>query len=600
MGRKVAEFVIYTAIYFILHPSVTHAVTFRGSEGLAELVTGSHTADTHVTIMHTDLILVDENITSLIPAAQHLTINENGNLESFSTDAFDAFDGLTHLYIGRCKVNAVPNLNPVKSTLTHLTIKECPLSAIDDEAFVELKSLVHLSIQKCPLIHFPELASNTALSELLLDVTQIDTVREPALPASVTTFQMTKNTVDMMPSSNLFSVMTNLTTLKLESNKLALHLNEVLSGCQKLEYLDVSNNGVAEFPDFGACSDTIQTVLMDGNNITWLSDESVINMTSLKVLKLSKNQLTIFPPAIGELPGLSELWMAENNFSTTLEITSPNHFTLVAHKSLISTFPDISEAPNLREIYLSSNQIRHINMTAFTDNSSLSKIDLGANQLTTFPPVSPLKHLLSLYLHQNQIDRISWSDANPMNLELDEVPWTELKLSDNRNLNVTDLTIWSKMKNLQNLDMNRCGLIGIPYFLTGLGNLRNLNMQSNALEELPDSVLSTLHQLSYVNLVDNNIRSISSLALKQIDTLRHIRLSNNKLNTLGSIFNPVRPVISVELRGNELTCDWALCWIKTDTQSTFNLDELPCANPESLRNSTWESIPTADLDCGRK
>ena len=134
--------------------------------------------------------------------------------------------------------------------------------------------------------------------------------------------------------------------------------------------------------------------------------EAIAQLSNLRELDLSDNQLTTLPEAIAQLSNLRELDLSDNQLTTLPEAIAQlsNLRELDLSDNQLTTLPEaIAQLSNLRELYLRNNQLTTL-PEAIAQLSNLSGLHLRNNQLTTLPEaIAQLSHLSGLDLRNNQL-----------------------------------------------------------------------------------------------------------------------------------------------------------------------------------------------------
>jgi len=214
--------------------------------------------------------------------------------------------------------------------------------------------------------------------------------------------ELRNNTIKSLPSN--ISKMVNLERLSLDKNllekvpkglgklpnlvELDLARNRLESfpsqGFEKLEWLDISHNSVAEVPDlttwkniksFWALSNKIKEVPLP------------FCQTRLDTVNLSDNELSQLPDEFGDLPLIS-VWLSENNF-----VEFPSCLTRLRRLGTL----DISE-----------NSITHI-PSDISRLRFLACLEIGRNKIDRLPKsIQRMKHLTRLNVSQNLLTDFPW------------------------------------------------------------------------------------------------------------------------------------------------------------------------------------------------
>ena len=595
--------------FLILQSGFIHqeaAEIIKGALGLQDLSDGNYADAIDIVITNTEIILFNEPITSKIAKAKSLALEYNDKLSIFSENALSVIVDLEKLSIKRSNLTIMPNIKPLAATLIELKLEYCGIVLFPSGTFDGMTKLWTLEIKSCPLVGFPDVSGATSLHSLYLKYTTIPIIPEDYLSGSITVFRMANN-IGPVNASSLLKIMSNMTILNLESNEITAHLDVVLDNCLKLTNVQLRSNALKEIPDFGNCTSTITWLQLENNLISSIPSQIGSEMVSLKTLILNNNNLTAFPTAVNYLPALEELSLVGNTFSTVsspITIKSPNLTIFDVNNIGLQNFPDISESPMLINLDLSKNLIKEINASFLNDQMLLNTLNLSYNELTVCPPIAVLTYLLTLKITNNQLQNLSWTDANPTNLNISALPLEQLYLNSNNFEEPTDLSLFSKTRNLVQLEMRNCNLKSCPSAINSLGSLVGIHLDSNQLDEFPIDIFSELPVLRSISLRYNNINFIPRLAVKGMKNMRYLNLQSNKLTTLGNILNSERISLNLNLQKNYLICDWNICWMKMDAPALSTniwLDETnTCTGPANLQNLKWEEITEDDLGCNGK
>ncbi|XP_078486462.1 leucine-rich repeat serine/threonine-protein kinase 2 [Ciona intestinalis] len=158
-----------------------------------------------------------------------------------------------------------------------------------------LKQLIHLNINGNQIYVLPSTFLQTFPSIQHLDVSQNKlTHAEEQTTSDVTTLKyadLSKNYLENFPE--FLKHQTRLQTLIFSRNNLSEHFSSLVWSAKRLSWLDVSHNNVVDV-----------TMAIKSINSQWSS--------TLRVLKLSNNQVTVLPPVIGNLNKLEILDVSHN------------------------------------------------------------------------------------------------------------------------------------------------------------------------------------------------------------------------------------------------------------------------------------------------
>lgn len=154
------------------------------------------------------------------------------------------------------------------------------------------------------------------------------------------------------------------------------------------------------------------------------SDGSLLTLQNLTYLNLSKNQVSVIPQALCELPKLQVLWdaatrisaMAEKlrNFTPLsrmaklLKVSFPSsvQVLIVSHNRLCSLPEELGHMASLSDLDVSCNEISFL-PSQIGDLVSLKYLDLRRNLLVELPPdICELQGLRRLDISENRIQTL--------------------------------------------------------------------------------------------------------------------------------------------------------------------------------------------------
>ncbi len=195
---------------------------------------------------------------------------------------------------------------------------------------------------------------------------------------------------------------------------------------EKATELNLSYNQLTNFPPEIGELKRLTALNLGGNHLTTLPPE-ITELKSLTLLNLWSNQLTNFPPAIAELKRLTALNLWDNQLTALPhkigELTNLTMLSLSCNQ-LTTLPPEIGELKSLTALYLGGNHLTTL-PPEIGELKSLTALNLWDNQLTTLPPeIGELKSLTALNLWDNQLTTLPLAIAELTSL-------TRLDLRDN-------------------------------------------------------------------------------------------------------------------------------------------------------------------------
>lgn len=331
--------------------------------------------------------------------------------------------------------------------------------------------------------------------------------------------------------------------INLEGNPISIYPSDALT-TQNIKYLNLSNTSLGSLQQdkWPRIFSNVEDINLQNNLINGIPVGFLGSMTSLKKLRLSNdksdaenaNTLTSLPSDFSSIAGnLEYLGLANNRFtsnpiaSTIANLTSLKVLNLTGNQ--ITALGSLSGLGNtLEELYL-----KNINLSSLGTNlDSLTKLkilDVSDNSLTTFPSslMTNLTNLQYLKLSQNNItnlpsissltELITFSVYNNENLVVGtDFFINNLKL---RNLDLSNTKIDVAHLKLSQLPLfqisfNSLDLTEVPEQLYNISTLERVNFASNDIKEVKLSPY-----WKRVNYLDNNIATISPFAMPSMDQL---------------------------------------------------------------------------------
>jgi Leucine-rich repeat (LRR) protein len=306
------------------------------------------------------------------------------------------------------------------------------------------------------------------------------------------------------------------------------------------------------------------------------------NLSSLRYLNLTANQITSIPPELGNLSSLQELDLGYNRL-TGLPLELGNLSSLqtfnLSENQLTSLPPELGNLSSLQELNLGYNRLTGL-PPELGNLSSLQTLDLSGNQLISLPPeLGNLNSLHSLSLSDNRLTSLppelgNWNSLQYLLLSGNQIIGLPPELGNLGNLQVLVLggnrltSLPPELGNLSSLqylylDHNQLtGIPGgnqftsIPPELGNLSRLWNLQLQYNQISGSLPPELGSLNSLVVLDLNNNQITGSIPTELGNLSQLEELDLSENQLT--GSILPELGNLIDLrELRldRNQLTGD---------------------------------------------
>ncbi|MBV6644909.1 MAG: leucine-rich repeat domain-containing protein [Cyclobacteriaceae bacterium] len=223
---------------------------------------------------------------------------------------------------------------------------------------------------------------------------------------------------------------------------------------------------------------------------------------TLKVIDLTDGRLTKLPDYVLEARSLKVLKLDNNDFGKLPR--------------------KLKNLDSLQRIYWS--RINRVNKLKFPPMDHLENLYLGQNQLSRLPSMKKLKRLKYLDLSGNHLARVPVKSLRK-NKEL-----SQLVLTSNPIIVQEDK--YQRLKALEVLKLNKCGLQNLNTSLYRIPKLKELQVQENNLESVPAGI-STLEHLTKLSFYKNKLNTLPE-DLFDIPSLVIVDLYYNELQVIPS------------------------------------------------------------------
>ncbi|MES2574834.1 MAG: leucine-rich repeat domain-containing protein [Bacteroidota bacterium] len=250
--------------------------------------------------------------------------------------------------------------------------------------------------------------------------------------------------IDNFPFDKIYSKNKNITSLKIQSSYKLDKLTENINKFKSLNYVEISNVKLSEFP-VGLCYiDGLTTLYYSSTQTTHIPNE-IGKLKNLKILRFEIIPIKEIPKEIGNLKNLEEL-------------------------SIVNTWGRWIIADvgfNLEGVNYLPKEIGQL--------KALKKLSLAKNNLIEIPKeVGLLSNLVYISLYGNNLKKIPIEIYNLQNLE-------ELDLSSNSLENIPEEI--GNLKKLEVLNLYNTKLKTLPKSIKNLKNLKRLIVEKNEISE---------------------------------------------------------------------------------------------------------------------
>ena len=423
-----------------------------------------------------------------MPSLRELYITNNP-LGAMPWRSLSELEYLTTLYAGNTNISVLENKRAGGfKRLEWLVLSYNQISKIA-EGFLSIPSLISLVMRKSRLQRFPwaELRQLENLQVLdvsynMLTTLAMETVNEFSPNVTYINLPGPREYNTKLESSPIG--FKNLMLLAVTDNGLT-RIEEGFFSTPLLVYLDIDRNNLkilpwADLSKLNMCEE----IHASHNQLTALEHQRVKGFTSLTILDLSFNHITIIDKAFFNFPSLKNLDISVNKLRT-FPWTSLSKLKQLKNIDVSRNHLNILENYNngrdagfrqLRSLYVNDNNINSIDM-GFFNTPSLRYLDISGNKLNTI---------------------LSITSSMLESLEI-------LKASDNA-LTYLDRVDWKRFRSLTKVDLsnNHISTVREEYFRSPLDYPIRFELSYNALTYLDTSWLKYCNNiiLDYNNVTD--------------------------------------------------------------------------------------------------
>ncbi|XP_005729781.1 leucine-rich repeats and immunoglobulin-like domains protein 2 [Pundamilia nyererei] len=398
------------------------------------------------------------------------------------------------------------------------------------------------------------------------------------VPDGITQVTLNHNELTVFPY--LGDVSSNITGLSLVHNRITELSMLQLQPYVSLETLDLTSNSISELKVGSFPSMQLKYLNLSNNKISVLEPGCFENISSsLLVLRLNRNRLTVLPSKVFKLPQLQFLELKRNKIKIVDSLT-------------------FKGMDSLKSLKMQRNGITKLMDGAFFGLNNIEELELEHNNLTEVNKgwLYGLRMLRILRVSQNAVGIIG-PDAWEFCQKLEE-----LDLSGNH-LTRLEETAFKGLDFLESLNLgeNSISHLGEGVF-SGLSSLRTLDIRNNEISwAIEDSigVFDGMKKLNTLILQQNKIKSITKKAFEGLEELEHLDLSKNGIMSIHPEAMSHMKLKVFVLNTSNLLCDCHMQWLGpwlTDSQFQQSVTAI-CAHPVNLLGRNVLSISPEEFVC---
>ncbi|XP_054612012.1 transforming growth factor beta activator LRRC32 isoform X1 [Dunckerocampus dactyliophorus] len=397
--------------------------------------------------------------------------------------AFDSLDCLTELDLSKNSITCITDFN--LSRLKVLNLSKNSLEIFQSTRLTDVYDLVFLDLSENKLPCFPLLPANNSIQHLDLSRNQLQSVNMTDTPERKTHvvlnhlryLDLSYNQLKDIPQS-FFHTMTSLEVLNVSNNCIDSFLIVDKDLLPAVKIINLNYNSLQRLSFGEATLQSLKELLLRGNDLSTLEQQTLQRLPSLNLLQLQENNLRVCP------------WDTKPCPSDHNRLHPPDcvYFSCI---------------PNLKYLYLSQNNLKSLPFSAFAD-TPLTLLDLSLNPGLEMHPdsLSGLEHtLVHLFLRENNISKL--------NTELSSL--RSLRLVDLSTNQLTSLPAWSKESSIETLNLHNNSLVTLEHstMIALERSLKTLYVGSNPLSCCGN--LGFLHLVQHSTVVVPDIETVTCL-----------------------------------------------------------------------------------------
>ncbi|KAM6899464.1 trophoblast glycoprotein a [Xenentodon cancila] len=239
-----------------------------------------------------------------------------------------------------------------------------------------------------------------------------------------------------------------------------------------------------------------------------------------------------------------------------------------------------------RNLFITGNQISRIGPESFRGLGNVTNLSLSNNRISEVEShtFTGLLRLRSLDLSNNQLAVIHPEAFTVLNQSLHELNLSRALYNHSSVVDLATSLRWSSLETLQVLDLSDNSLIFLPsQIFSHLSSLRQLQLSNNSLVAIHNSTLSSLEHLEELDLTLNALKTVPEEGLRELDSL---------------------PRAALLLGENPFTCSCGIepfaVWLNRSQDRVRDAEDLVCAFPARMRNTSMLSVGTLTLGCHQR
>lgn len=187
--------------------------------------------------------------------------------------------------------------------------------------------------------------------------------------------------------------------------------------------LDLSGLTLPSLPDLDVDFSHVGSLKLSNMQLSASPEGFLARFRHLRWLDLSHNQLRELPPALGEMPNLTRLFLNDNQIRLSAETAQilSERVTLRAlwlHRNVLGLAPDFSRITDMRSLVLNGAGLDHWPQ-GLAEQPNLDQVDLRNNNISTIPAavIAPPDALLAQTARVNRVTSVAGNPLTPDTLQ---------------------------------------------------------------------------------------------------------------------------------------------------------------------------------------
>ena len=368
----------------------------------------------------------------------------------------------------------------------------------------------------------------------------------------VTSMHLHRNQISTLEAYQ-FQNYKSLLTLDLSYNEISNVHDTAFHGLSALTRLYLHNNKLKAMPYLGYIENNIKWIHLHNNPNIKTVNFSQLQMPNLIYLNLQNTGLTSVPIYFSNAPELTELNIQSNN----IEYIPNGYFepfkklkNLYISRNNVEDFDPValSLPGTLQNLWAESIGLSNLTQGSFRNLTNLKQLRLRFNSLKEFNTTSltygpGFPQLTHLYLSQNKLDKIpsigrisdSLQYLLVASITIDDIPADYF--------DDLDKLIW--------LELQDTGIQSFPQFNRNMTELRTLYLQSNKITYVDSHLFRHLPLLSILHLQNNQLRHFE-IPHPGIRSLEYLYLGYNELREFPNITSSIKSIKYLHIQNNHI------------------------------------------------